>query len=177
MVLLSLLVALAITLHIFEALLPVAQIMPIPGAKLGLANIVTLLTLVLLGFREGLLVVLLRSFLGSLLGGTFLGTTFFLSLSGALFSGLAMGLLYYFAGGRFSLIGISVCGAICHNLGQLLAAAILIQQVGIFMYLPYLLLFALPTGYFTGVAATFMLRFAKNHGNLMGDNTKTTQLL
>lgn len=164
MVQLSLLVAAGIALHIFEAMLPVLQWMPVPGAKLGLANIVTLLTLVLIGYREAVLVVLLRSFLASLLAGTFLTTTFFLSFAGALGSGIVMGLVYTVARGRLSVVGVSVCGAVTHNVCQLLVAAFLIQQAGIFMYLPYLLLFALPTGYFTGIVASFCFRFCPNPG-------------
>ncbi|HHW91672.1 MAG TPA: Gx transporter family protein [Firmicutes bacterium] len=160
MVQLSLLVAVGIALHVFEAMLPALNVLPIPGAKLGLANIVTLLTLVFLGYREALGVVLLRSLLASLVAGTFLTTTFYLSFAGALGSGLVMGLLYLFSRGRFSLVGISICGAVAHNVSQLLVAALLIQQAGIFMYLPYLLLFALPTGYFTGLVVRYLLRYS-----------------
>jgi heptaprenyl diphosphate synthase len=163
---LSLLVALGIALHVFESLLPAAQFIPVPGAKLGLANIVTLVTLVLIGYKEALAVVLLRSFLGSLIGGTFLSTTFFLSFAGALSSGAVMGLVYCWAGGRLSLFGVSICGAVTHNVAQLFVAALLIQQAGIFLYLPYLLFFALPTGYFTGIAANLLLRINHNLGYL-----------
>ncbi|HHW54788.1 MAG: Gx transporter family protein [bacterium] len=159
MVQLSLLVAVGIALHVFEAMLPV-NVLPVPGAKLGLANIVTLLTLVLLGYREALGVVLLRSLLASLIAGTFLTTTFYLSFAGALGSGLIMGLLYHLSRGRLSLVGISISGAVVHNVSQLLVAAQLIQQAGIFMYLPYLLLFALPTGYFNGLVVSYLLRYS-----------------
>jgi heptaprenyl diphosphate synthase len=154
---LSLLVAVGIALHIFEAALPVLNVFPTPGAKLGLANIVTLLALILWGFKEAMGVVLFRSLLASLLAGTFLSTTFYFSFAGALGSGLVMGLVYYFDRDRFSLVGISICGAVSHNLSQLLWAALLIQQAGIFIYLPYLLLFALPTGYFTGLVVTYLV--------------------
>jgi len=160
MVQLSLLVAVGIALHVFEAMLPVLNALPVPGAKLGLANIVTLLTLVLLGYREALVVVLLRSLLASLVAGTFLTTTFYLSFAGALGSGLVMGLLYRFGRGHLSLVGISICGAVAHNVSQLLVAALLILQAGIFMYLPYLLLFALPTGYFTGLVVSYLHRYS-----------------
>ena len=86
----ALLVAMGIILHRVEALLP----LPSPWIKLGLANIMTLLALVLLGFREALIVTLLRIFLGSIVGGTFLSPTFFLSLAGGLAAVLAMSLAY-----------------------------------------------------------------------------------
>lgn len=156
---LSFLVAGGITLHIFETGLPFLNFFPLPGVKLGLANIVTLLTLILWGYREALGVVLLRASLSALLSGTFLTTTFFLSFAGALGSSLAMGGVYSIGRSCFSLVGISICGAVAHNLSQLLVAALLVQQVGIFVYLPYLLLFALPTGYFIGLVATHVFRY------------------
>jgi len=156
---LSLLMAVGITLHIFETMLPFLNSFPIPGVKLGLANIVTLLTLVLWGYREALLVVLLRSLLSALLSGTFLTTSFYLSFAGALGSATAMGGVYFFARSHLSMVGISICGAVAHNLSQLLVASALIQQMGIFMYLPYLLLFSLPTGYFIGLVVIYVLRF------------------
>ena len=71
-----------------------------------------------------------------------------------------------YSGGRgpFSLMGVSVLGAVAHNLSQLLMATVLIQRLGIFFYLPYLLAFALPTGYFVGLTATYVGRYfpAKN---------------
>ncbi len=158
MVQLSFLIAVAITLHIFETVLPFLNTFPIPGVKLGLANIITLLTLVLWSYREALGVVLLRSLLASLLAGTFLTTGFYLSFAGALGSSIIMSVAYFFGGNHLSIIGISICGAVAHNLSQLLVAAVLVHQLGVFMYLPYLLLFALPTGYFNGLVLTYLLR-------------------
>ncbi len=156
---LSLLIAVGIALHIFEIFLPLLNLLPIPGVKLGLANIVTLVSLVFWGYSEALVVVLLRSLLASLLSGTFLTTTFYLSFAGALGSVTAMGLAYFLARGRLSLVGISMCGAVVHNLCQLMVAAVLVQQVGIFIYLPYLLLFALPMGYFIGLVVANVLSY------------------
>ena len=75
-IVLSLIVALAIVLHRLDALIP----LPSPWIKLGLANVMTLVTLIFLGFRDALTVTLLRVVLGSIIGGTFLSPTFFLSL-------------------------------------------------------------------------------------------------
>ncbi|HHY92926.1 MAG TPA: Gx transporter family protein [Firmicutes bacterium] len=153
---LSLLVAGGTALHVFEGLLPALS--ALPGAKLGLANLVTLLALALYGPGATGWVVSLRVLLGSLLSGTLLTTTFFLSLAGAVGSTLVMILAFRFGRGTLSLLGISVLGAVAHNLSQLLMAAFLIQHLGIFFYLPYLLLFALPTGCFIGITATYVLR-------------------
>ncbi|MDK2784330.1 MAG: hypothetical protein PWQ41_655 [Bacillota bacterium] len=153
---LSLLVATGTVLHVFEGFLPALG--ALPGAKLGLANLVTLLTLALYGPVETWWVVILRVLLGSLMGGTLLTTTFFLSLAGALGSTLVMLSAVRLGRGALSLVGISVLGAVAHNLSQLLMASLLIQHLGIFFYLPYLLLFALPTGYFIGITASCVLR-------------------
>lgn len=162
MVQLALLVSVGIALHLVENMLPLTHIFPVPGAKLGLANITTLLALWLFGPREGLLVVLLRSFLGSLLGGTFLTPTFYFSFAGALGSGLAMGVAVVKARERFSPVGISIIGAIVHNISQLLVAVLIIQHWGILVYLPYMLLFALPPGYFNGLVVNYLVRYSQD---------------
>lgn len=154
----AVLVALATTLHIIESFFP--SPLPIPGAKLGLANIVTLLSLVLFGWKTGFQVAFLRIMLGSLLSGSFLTTGFFLSFSGTMTSTLVMALCLYFFPG-FSIIGISVAGAVSHNLGQLAMAGLIIAHIGIFFYLPVLLLAAIPTGIFTGFILKYLLKHLK----------------
>lgn len=158
-VFLSLLVACGIILHIVEASLP--AVLLIPGAKIGLANIVTLLALLNFGFREALLVLLLRLVVGSLLSGTFMSITFFLSLSGGLMGFWLLNLSHHYLKKYLSLIGISVVGAFGHNLGQLLLAFYFINNPGLFYYLPYLTLAAIPTGFFTGSLALFLSPFLR----------------
>ena len=155
---LSLLIAVGIALHIFEIFAP-PQPPPHSRGEVGLGQHCYLVSLVFWGYSEALVVVLLRSLLASLLSGTFLTTTFYLSFAGALGSVTAMGLAYFLARGRLSLVGISMCGAVVHNLCQLMVAAVLVQQVGIFIYLPYLLLFALPMGYFIGLVVANVLGY------------------
>jgi len=147
LVFLSLLVALGTVLHVMEGLLPVP--LPMPGVKLGLANIVTLFALYLYGLRAGLAVATARVFLGSLIGGVFLSPGFLLALSGAVASTLIMALLLKHTS-CFSVIGISMAGAVGHNLGQLLTASLILQSRSVFYYLPVLLLAGIPTGLFTG---------------------------
>jgi len=154
--LIGILASFGIILHFIEALLP--AIFPVPGAKLGLANIITLMALVVLGPRGGGQVLLLRIFLGSFLAGTFMTLSFFLSISGGLLAFLAMALAFKLKAGSFSLIGISILGALAHNLGQIIAVAFIIGNLGVFYYLPVLTLLALPTGVLVGLAASYSLK-------------------
>jgi heptaprenyl diphosphate synthase len=147
LVFLSMLVALGAVLHVLEGLFPVP--LPLPGVKLGLANIVTLFALYLYGVRAGLAVATARVLLGSLISGVFLSPGFFLALSGAIAGTLIMAMLLNYTS-CFSLIGVSMAGAVGHNLGQLLAASIILQSSSVFYYLPVLLLAGVPTGIFTG---------------------------
>jgi heptaprenyl diphosphate synthase len=112
MMTMAIMVALGVILHRLEALLP----LPSPWIKLGLSNLMTLVALVFLGFKEAVIVTFLRVVLGSILGGTFLGPTFFLSLVGGIAAILIMGMLYKIGKTHISLIGISIFGAYTHTL-------------------------------------------------------------
>lgn len=158
LVLLGILVSLATALHAIELFIP--NPIPVPGAKLGLANIITLVTLAILGWREGLVVVVLRVMIGSLLGGTFLGVGFLLSFSGAVFSLLVMNGLFRSVPG-LSVVGVSVGGAAAHNLAQVAVAAKLTQTPYLYYYLPVLLLISVPTGIFTGVSAKTVMNYLR----------------
>lgn len=144
----AILVAQASVLHFLESLFP--NPLPIPGVKLGMANIVTLLALVVFDFKTAMQITVLRTILGSLLSGTLFGIGFFMSFTGALSAACLMAILVRFAKG-LSLVGISMAGAIAHNVGQLAMAAVILQFSGIFYYLPFMLLFSLPTGLVTGL--------------------------
>jgi len=161
LVYLSLLLAMATTLHVLEGLFPIP--LPFPGLKLGLANIVTLLVLYLYDLRAAITVAIARVLLGSLLGGTFFAPAFFLGLTGALISTLMMALLVKKTT-CFSPLGISLSGAVSHNLGQLLMASFLLQNQAIFFYLPILLLGAIPTGLVTGTLLQGLLTRLKEAG-------------
>jgi heptaprenyl diphosphate synthase len=159
-VLLALFVTIASILHVVESYLPVP--LPVPGVKLGLANVVSLVVIVVYSWREALYVSILRVVLGSLMGGTFLGFTFMMSMGGALVSTMAMFFARRFFLPPFSLVGVSVLGAVVHNITQLLIAAIAINSWNLLWYLPYMLLFAIPTGIITGfVARYFLLKMSK----------------
>lgn len=158
---LSLLVAMAVVLHRMEALLP----LPSPWIKLGLANIITLITLAFIGFREALIVTLLRIFIGSVIGGTFLSPTFFLSLVGGMAGTFAMALVYRRGRGPFSLIGVSVLGAYIHTgVIFLCVHLLLIPQQAFLRLLPVFLLWAMLTGLLTGVAANTLKNRLEQEG-------------
>ncbi len=155
LIILGLFVAIAGVLHAVEAWLPLP--VPVPGVKLGLANIVSLVVIELYGWREALAVAAARVVLGSLLGGAFLGPAFALAFSGATASTLAMAYAHFRWRPALSLVGVSVLGAAVHNLAQIGVAALLVASAATFWYLPYLVLFALPTGLATGFTAAYFL--------------------
>jgi heptaprenyl diphosphate synthase len=146
---LGLLVALGIVLQIIEGSIP--PILPLPGAKLGLANLATVIALLMLGPWEALAVNILRCLLGGLLRGSFVGLT--LSLSAGTAATLVMAALYVSAYPFLSVTGISIAGAVTHNAAQLGVAIWLVGFPGLRYYLPYLLLIAVPTGLFIGIIA------------------------
>jgi len=165
LVALALLLALGIVLYIIESLyLPP---LPIPGAKLGLTSIVTLLMLASFSWQECLLNVVLRTVVGSLIGGTFLAPPFFFSLTGALASAIVMILVYNNFYGKFSLVGISLTGATTHNFAQLVFARFFIGQAAVFFYLPFLVFLATITGLLNGMAANFVTERIKVQARLL----------
>jgi heptaprenyl diphosphate synthase len=146
MILLANFLAIAIVLNIIESAIP---IIPVPGAKLGFANIVTLIVLYVYGFRSASTLTLMRVLLVSLLTGKFLSPTFYLSLSGAVFALLAMGLFKKLD--FFSMLGVSVIGSILHAIGQIAAAIIVLETPAVVAYLPLMLLVSVPAGVMTGL--------------------------
>jgi len=146
---LALLVSVGLVLSIIESTFP--PLLPIPGAKLGLANIATVIALYLFGAGMALEVTILRSLIAGLLRGSVVGL--FLSFSGGLVSTLVMIALFLVFDDTFSVVGVSVAGAVTHNVVQLLAAYLLVRHAALFFYMPYLILIAVPTGLFVGFAS------------------------
>ena len=118
----GMLTALAIILSIVERMFPLDAIIPIPGVKLGLANVVTLFALTRLGLRDSLAVVVVRVTLASLLMGSV--TAFLFALFGGLLALFAMWALLHAEGKFCSLLGVSVASAAAHNIGQIAAAVL-----------------------------------------------------
>ena len=144
---LAVLTAIALTVFLIEANLP--AFVPIPGVKLGLANCITLITMAFLGKREGAVVLLMRVVLGSIFAGQIV--SFLYSLVGGVVCWLIMCLMLKLLGVK-QLWVVSIFGAIGHNAGQLLVA-VLLTNPGILWYAPVLLVSAILTGAFTGIAA------------------------
>jgi len=145
----GMLVALGLVLQIIEGTIP--PVLPLPGAKLGLANLATVAALVFLGPWEALAVNILRCLLGGLLRGSFVGLA--ISTTAGTAATLVMMALYRLPARFLSLTGVSIAGAVTHNAAQLGVAMLLVGFPGLRYYLPYLLLLALPTGFLIGVTA------------------------
>lgn len=150
--LLALLTAIALTIFMAEAQLP--PILPIPGVKLGLANIVTVYAMFALGPGDAMMILLCRVFLGSVFSGQMM--TLFYSLAGGVLSWLVMLLLRRALTLRQMWLCSPIAG-IFHNLGQLLAAVVLMGTWTVLAYLPYLIIAGAISGVFTGLCAQFLL--------------------
>lgn len=152
--LLGLLVALALALHLLESQIPT----PLPWVRPGLANVMTLLALLTLGWRAGALVTLLRVVLGGLLTGGFPGPGFVLSLAGGLASTAAMALMAGGVGRLWSPIAASATGAVAHGGAQVLVlTGVLLRSGDLPWLLPLVLVPALLSGVATGVLANLVL--------------------
>ena len=151
---LSLLATMALALYAVESALP--PIVPIPGIKLGLANIITLVVLWKYSARDAFSVLLVRILLATMFFGQAISLLY--SLSGGLLCLLAMLLVKRLLHGHYLFLA-SMTGAVFHNLGQIAIAFLLTGVPAVLVYLPFLLLSGLVTGLFIGLCARFTLRF------------------
>lgn len=152
----ALLIAVALVLSLAERWIPLNLLVPVPGVKLGLANVVTLFAILRLSTVDAFLILIVRSLiLGALLGPM----TFILSFTGGLLAFFVIWLLSRWEGRMFSVIGLSVGGAAAHNIGQVLMASLILgEPLLIVYYLPMLLLTGMASGTLTGVAAMPVIR-------------------
>ena len=150
----AVLTALALGLSTLESLFPVSLVVPLPGVKLGLANIVTVFALYELGAAPALVILLARCGLGSLFAGN--ASALLFSLLGGLTAMLVMIGLKRCR--RLSIYGVSIGGAAAHNLGQMAAAVITLGSTMVLGYLPFLLAVSLVTGTLTGFASALLFR-------------------
>ncbi len=153
-----------LSLAVYAAESAIPPLVPIPGIKLGLANIITLILLRHFSLRETALVLTARILLSALLFGQFLSLAY--SLSGGFLSLLAMFLTHRLLRGKTAFLTGAV-GGLTHNLGQLLTAFLLTATPGVFSYLPFLTLSGILTGLFTGFAAALTDKYLLPH--IMGD--------
>ena len=151
MVFLGLMVGYSLILYILETYIPNPFIVFFPGAKLGLTNIITLVSLLIFGFKETFIIVTVRVILSSIFAGPMSYLLF--SIGGAYLSLIVMFLVNKIKG--FSVIGVSIAGAIAHNIGQLLVASILVENFLMITYLPFMLATSLVTGLFVGIVSQF----------------------
>ena len=129
----------------------------IPGLKLGLSNIVIIYVLYKYGFKTSIMVSLIRVLIVALLRTGF-GINFFFSLSGALFSIIAMVLV------KKTKLSVSIVGSIFHSIGQVLVGILVLNNYNITYYLPYLLIFSIPTGIIVGIVSKKLIDNTKNIG-------------
>ena len=151
MVFLGLMVGYSLILYILETYIPNPFIVFFPGAKLGLTNIITLVSLLIFGFKETFIIVTVRVILSSIFAGPMSYLLF--SIGGAYLSLIVMFLVNKIKG--FSVIGVSIAGAIAHNIGQLLVASILVENFLMITYLPFMVATSLVTGLFVGIVSQF----------------------
>ena len=154
---LSLLCAIALTIFMVEAQIP--PLVPIPGIKLGLANIVTVFAVFAIGPREAAAVLFVRIFLGAVFAGNF-STIFYSAAGGALAILVTIGLKYVLTPKQLWVAG--VLGAIAHSIGQMAMALLLTSTVSLILYLPVMIVVSILTGSFTGLCAQFLV----NRGSL-----------
>ena len=145
---LALLTTIALIIFTVEAQIPVP--VPIPGVKLGLANVVTVYAAFTMLPGEALMILLARIILGSLFTGNMLAMLYSLG-GGALCILVTLPLARLLA--RDQMWIASIAGAVFHNLGQIIVAALVMKTAAVFVYLPPLLISGVITGTFTGLAA------------------------
>ncbi|AVM70474.1 heptaprenyl diphosphate synthase [Lachnospiraceae bacterium oral taxon 500] len=148
----ALFVALAMIFSYLEFLLPLP--VPFPGIKLGLANLAIVVPLYLWGLFPALAISLLRIALVGITFGSL--ATILYSLFGALLSLAVMAGLKKW--NVFSVTGVSMAGGVCHNIGQLAAAALIVENIRLFYYLPVLLAAGALTGFAIGAVSAQVLK-------------------
>ena len=148
---LALSIALAMILSFVESQIP--AFVAIPGVKIGLANIAVVFVLYKLGWKEAVLISLVRVFMVSVLFGT--AVSLFYSVAGAVLSLTGMVLLR--KTGLFSTVAVSVTGGVLHNVGQILMACLLLETNVIVYYLPFLILSGVIAGVVIGVVSAILV--------------------
>ena len=144
--------ALALIFSYIETLVPIS--FGIPGVKLGLANLIIVIALYKIPLREVYVLSIVRVLLSGVLFGNYFSIAY--SLAGGLLSLTVMALLK--KAGGFRVIGISIAGGVCHNIGQLVVAMIVVETFAMSYYMPVLLVAGLITGFLIGVVADQVLK-------------------
>lgn len=148
----GMMIALALVFSYLESFIPINALIPIPGVKLGLSNIVVLFALYTMKPIDAFVISVIRIFIAGLLFGN--PMTIAYSFVGGMLSLLVMWLLKKTT---LSIVGVSMVGGICHNIGQLAVAVVLTETVRIAYYLPVLLLSGMITGLLMGLVANLVV--------------------
>lgn len=155
----GMLTALAFVLSYLESLLPFS--IGIPGAKIGLANLVVLLALYQLGYKDAFILNMIRIFLTAMTFGNVF--SLIMSLSGGLLSYLTMALAK--KTGKLPIIFVSILGGVSHNIGQVLAASFAVKNSYVMAYLPILLFIGIISGTLIGIAGDSIIKRVKHYPN------------
>lgn len=147
----ALLTAIALTVFLVEAQIP--PVVPIPGIKLGLANIVTVFAVFVLGAKDAALILAARIFLGAVFSGNF-STVFYSAGGGAAAILVTIGLKYVLSVKQIWIAG--TLGAIAHSIGQMCVAVALTGTPSLLLYLPVMIVISIFTGTFTGLCGQFL---------------------
>ncbi len=153
---LSILIALGIVLNLIEP-----PISPIPGSKLGLANIVILLALLFFGESEAIVVALLRAILSAFFKGMLHPIPLFTSVGGSIMAAIAMILVYDLYRKHFSIVGISIIGGIVNNLTQFFIVLYITKNSALWYYLPILLFLGGISGWAIGLITKILYNKTK----------------
>lgn len=151
----GLLIALAFILGYIESLIPIP--FPVPGMKLGLANLVVLMALYIWGYKEAFVLSIIRIILTGFTFGSL--STMMFSLAGGLLSFVLMAL--FKRSKLFSMTGVSVIGGVSHNIGQILVAVFVVNNIDIIYYLPILLITGSVTGAIIGLLGALVTQRVK----------------
>ena len=172
MIYMGLLVSMALILSLIERMIPVPFIAP--GAKLGLANLVIIISVYTLdSYEESFTVLILRILLSTLLGSSV--SMLLYSTTGGILSFLVTVLVKEVGKKHVSIIGVSASAAVFHNVGQLLAASLILDNIGVFLYLPLLSIAGIGTGIFVGLSANYILSYLLKMPQFKNNITKSKQ--
>ena len=155
--LLAMLSAIALTIFMVEAQIP--PVVPLPGVKLGLANIVTVFAVFALGAKEGCAVLFVRIFLGAVFAGNF-STILYSGAGGTLAIAVTIALKRILTLKQLWVAG--CVGAMAHSVGQMAVAMVMMGTPTIAVYLPVMLAIGIVTGFFTGLSAQFLVNRGGN---------------
>lgn len=154
MVYMALLVSLALILSLIERMIPVPFVTP--GAKLGLANLVIMISVYTLdSYKDSFTILALRLVLSTMLGGSV--SMLLYSAAGGILSFIVIVFVKKLGGKHVSIIGVSAAGAVFHNVGQLFVASLILQNFNVFLYLPLLSMAGIGTGIFVGLSANYII--------------------